>query len=228
MAVAALAGGCSSGDDGDRASADSIVAITSPAAAPTAAPTTPAPAAPVDTTVAPAPGAGTVPIDAPALLQQSLDAIAGGFHFRTAVTIDGAEVIVAEGDRVADGTRVTIWANGSSVAYAITPAGSWVFPEGGEWEALDDAPATADPLGALRTPVAVTGSSPDGSAASLVATVPAATLGVPGEGNADVQVVLAGTTLNEVSYLATVDGRAATVRSVLGPLVDPTPVTPPI
>jgi hypothetical protein len=178
--------------------------------------------------VAPAVAAVTVPIDAAGLLQQSLAAIAGGYHFRTGVTIDGAEILVAEGDRVGDGTRLTIWANGTSVAYAITPGGSWVFPEGGEWEALDTPPATTDPLGALSAPVAVTGTSPDGVAASIVATVAASSLGVPGEGNADVLLQLAGTTLSEVSYLASVDGRTATVRSILGPVVDPTPVAAPI
>ena len=224
--LAVATAGCSS-DGGDGQAVTTIGAaavqqvVTTVAGTTT---TTPAPA----TTVAPAVAAVTVPIDAAALLQQSIAAIAGGYHFRTGVTIDSAEVLVAEGDRVGDGTRLTIWANGTSVAYAITPAGSWVFPEGGEWEALDTPPATTDPLGALTAPLAVTGTSPDGVAASIVATVAASALGVPGAGNADLQVQLAGTTLSEVSYLTTVDGRPASVRSILGPVVDTTPVAAPI
>ena len=198
--------------------------ITLAAETPAAPTTAPAPTV-APTTVAPA---NTVPIDAAAMLQASLDSLAAGYHFRTSVAVGGAEVLVAEGDTVGDGTRLTIWSNGTSVAYVITPAGSWVFPEGGEWEALDTAPATTDPLLALRTPSAVTGSSADGVAATLVATVAANALGVPSDGTADVQVSVNGATLSEIAYDAVVEGQTASVRSTFGAVVDPTPVVAPI
>ena len=176
----------------------------------------------------PASTPATVAIDAPAMLQASLDSLAAGYHFRTSVTVGGAEVLVAEGDTVGDGTRLTIWANGTSVAYLTTPAGSWVFPEGGEWQVLDTPPATTDPLLALRTPTAVTGTSSDGVAATLVATVAANTLGVPSDGTADVEVVVDGASLSEIGYTAEVEGQIATVRSVFGAVVDASPVVAPI
>jgi hypothetical protein len=188
----------------------------------TAPASTAAPAA-----VPPSSVVATVPVDAPAMLAQSLDGVTAGFHFRTTVEVAGAEVLVAEGDRVGDGTRLTIWSSGTSVAYVITPAGSWVFPEGGEWEALDSAPATTDPLQALRSAAAVAGTSTDGVNATLVATVAASALGVPSDGTAGVQVLVSGATLQEVSYAAPVDGQTATVRSVFSPVVDATPVTAP-
>lgn len=225
LVAAAMAGaaGCS-GDEAGGTLGDATVitlAAETPAGEPT---TTPAPAS-APTTVAPA---DTVPIDAAAMLQASLDSLAAGYHFRTSVAVGGAEVLVAEGDTVGAGTRLTIWSNRTSVAYVITPAGSWVFPEGGEWEALDTAPATTDPLLALRTPSAVTGSSADGLAATLVATVAAHALGVPSEGTADVQVSVNGATLSEIAYDAVVDGQTASVRSTFGAVVDPTPVVAPI
>ncbi len=186
---------------------------------------TSAPAAPIDTTAA---TAATVPVDAPAMLAQALDGVAAGFHFRTAVSVAGTEVLVAEGDRVGDGTRLTIWSSGTSVSYVITPVGSWVFPDGGEWEALDSAPATTDPLEALRAAATVTGVSADGVTVTLTATVAASALGVPSEGTAEVQVVVSGATLQEVSYAAPVDGQTAAVRSVFSPVVDATPVIAPI
>jgi hypothetical protein len=170
----------------------------------------------------------TVPIDAPGLLQAALVSLDAGYHFRTTVSISGTEVLVADGERVGDGTRLTIWSNGTSVAYVITPDGSWVFPEGGEWQALDTAPATTDPLLALRTPTAVTGSSTDGVVATLVATVAANSLGVPSDSTADVVISVNGSSLSDVSYDASVDGQTANVRSVFGPVVDPTPVAAPI
>lgn len=211
--------GCSGADE-STSDEPTVVTLGAAAEATTLAPE---PAAP--TTAAPP---ATVAIDAPAMLQQALDAVAAGYHFRTAVTVDGTEVLTAEGERVGDGTRLTIAASGSNVSYVITPAGSWVLPEGGEWEALDSAPATTDPLLALRSPTAVVGTSTDGVAASLVATVSAASLGVPSDGAADVRVNVTGGTLVDVSYEASVDGRTAVVQSVFSAVQDPTPVTAPI
>lgn len=223
--AAVAAAGCSSDDTSDTSGAIGDATVITLAADPAAASTTaPAPAA-APTTVAPA---NTVPIDAAAMLQASLDSLAAGYHFRTSVAVAGAEVLVAEGDTIGDGTRLTIWSNGTSVAYVITPAGSWVFPEGGEWEALDTPPATTDPLLALRAPSAVTGSSADGVAATLVATVAATALGVPSDGTADVQVSVNGATLSEIAYDAVVEGQTASVRSTFGAVVDPTPVVAPI
>ncbi len=223
--MVAVAAGCT--DDATGASLDEPSVITLAASADAAAATVPAttPTPPAPTTEAPS---VTVPIDAGAMLQASLDSLAGGYHFRTSVAVAGTEVLVAEGDRVGDGTRLTIWSNGTSVAYVITPAGSWVFPEGGEWEALDSPPATTDPLIALRTPSAVLGTSTDGVAATIVATVAANTLGVPSDGTADVRVTVNGPVLSEITYEASVDGQIASVRSIFGAVVDPTPVTPPI
>ena len=219
--VAALAG-CSGSDDG---SADSTlteaIVVTVASSSDSVAPATAVPAVTETPAV-------TVPIDAPAMLQQAIDAAAGGYHFRTVVALAGAEVLVAEGDRVGDGTRLTIWTSGTSLSYVISPAGSWVVPDGGEWEALDSAPATTDPLIALRTPSAVSGTSTDGVAATLVATVAATALGVPSDGPADVQVLVNGPTLQEVRYQAVLDGRTADVTTVFSTIVDATPVTPPI
>jgi len=225
--VAALAG-CSGSDDG---SADSTlteaIVVTVASSSDSVAPATAVPAVPAVPAVTETP-AVTVPIDAPVMLQQAIDAAAGGYHFRTVVALAGAEVLVAEGDRVGDGTRLTIWTSGTSLSYVISPAGSWVVPDGGEWEALDSAPATTDPLIALRTPSAVSGTSTDGVAATLVATVAATALGVPSDGPADVQVLVNGPTLQEVRYQAVLDGQIADVTTVFSTIVDATPVTPPI
>jgi hypothetical protein len=61
-----------------------------------------------------------------------------------------------------------------------------------------------------------------------VATVSAAALGMPADGLADVRVIVNGSTLQEVRYQALLDGRTADVATVFGPVVDPTPVTPPV
>ena len=217
LAAAALAG-CSR-DDGARTVSASE--ITSP---PTAAATATAPPATTAATPTPAP---TAAVDPTALLQQALDALAPGYHFTTTVTVDGAVTLVADGDRVADGTRLTINGNGGSVAYVITPAGTWALPEGGEWEALDTPPASVDPIAALRTPSAISVNSVEGTATRATATVPPTALGIPGGPDATVQLLFDANALTGISYATTVDGKAAAVDAVIGPLTDPTPVTPP-
>ena len=191
----------------------------------TVAAAAPAPTAPSAVAAAPAPA-----VDGLAVLQHALDGLAGGYHFTTTVSVDGVPSAVADGDRLVDGTRLTLTVGGGTVNYVVTDAGSWVLPEGGEWQAVSVAPASTDPLGALHTPASIAVNGADGITTSLTATVPAVALGVPGDATtmAAVQVLLDATGLKTVTYSTTVNGRPAVVGSSIGPIVDPTPVTPPI
>jgi hypothetical protein len=182
-----------------------------------------------ETTVAVPATESTVVVDGVASLAQAVGGLAAGYHFTTTVNVNGAETLVADGDRIADSTRLTLFSKGGSVAYVITPAGSWAFPEGGEWSALDSPPATADPIIALQAPLAVAVVSTDGTTTSMAVTVPAAALGIAADGNADVQVTVSAGVLQLVSYSAALaDGTTADVSAVIGPLVDATPIVPPI
>ncbi len=58
--------------------------------------------------------------------------------------------------------------------------------------------------------------------------MPAVDLGIAGEGTADVQLLLNGPVLSEVSYTTAVNGAPAEVRSQLSGVVDATPVVAPI
>jgi hypothetical protein len=186
-------------------------------AAPAAAPT-PAPAA----TAAPAP-----PPDPVATLQAAIGSLSTTYHFVSTVTLDGAVALVADGDRVGDGSRLTLTSNDGKVSYLITPDGSWVMPDGGDWQALDTDPANADPIGALQAPAAVQATSNDGSTAHFAVTVAPAALGVAGDAPVQLDVAITGNLLNSVSYATTVGGKAATVTATFGPAQDPTPVAPP-
>jgi hypothetical protein len=184
----------------------------------------------VETTVAGAVAPeSTIVVDGAATLAQAVSGLGAGYHFTTTVYVNGAETLVADGDRIADSTRLSLFSKGGSVAYVITPAGSWAFPEGGEWSVLDSPPATADPIIALQTPLAVTVVSTDGTTTAMTVTVAAAALGIAADGNADVQVTVSGGVLQSVSYSAALtDGTTADVTAVIGPLTDTTPIVPPI
>jgi hypothetical protein len=221
LAAGVVVAACSSG------SSASTAPVTAPVALPTVATTMPATAAPAPaTTAAPAAPPAAAP-DPAATLQAALAALSGTYHFDSTVTLDGVVALVAEGDRVGDGSRLTLTSKDGTASYLITPTGSWVMPEGGEWQQVDADPATADPIGALRTPTAVKNAAPNGPTAHLDVTVPPAALGVPGDAPVDLDVAVTSAVLSSVSYATTVGGKPATVTATFGPAQDASPVLPP-
>lgn len=191
----------------------------------TVSPTTSANSSAPKTSTAPAPA---VPVDGAALLQNALGAISAGYHFATTVTVDGATVLSAEGDRVADGTRLSVTQNSASVKYVITPVGTWVKPGDGDWQKLDTPAATTDPILALQSPTAVTVDSADPAATTLSVSVSAQSLGLTGDAQVVVAVAITGGSLRSVSYSTTIAGKAAAVQASIGAVVDGSPVVAPI
>jgi hypothetical protein len=166
-------------------------------------------------------------VDPTALLQQALATLGTTYHFSSSVVVNGAQTLLAEGDRVGDGSRLSLTSNGATAGYIVTPAGSWAQPEGGDWELLDVPPATADPIAALAAPAAVGVLSDDGTTVRLRVTVSATALGVGTDGTADVEVVISSGVITEVDYSSTAPDGVASVATTFGPVLDATPVAPP-
>ncbi len=217
-ALVLVSSGCSDEESNVASTEAAAVSTTSSLAADT----TTTPVAP--TTVA----SSAATIDPTALLQQGVATLGTTYHFRSSVVVNGVETLLAEGDRVGDGSRLSLTSGGATVGYIITPAASWAQPEGGEWELLDAPPVTADPILALAAPSAVGVLSDDGTTVRLRVTVSAATLGVGTEGTADVEVVVSSGVITEVDYTTTAADGVASVATIFGPVVDATPVVPPI
>ncbi len=205
-----LASGCSS--DSSGVTADSTAATTS---------TVNSTASVVDTTTA-------ADVDAPALLQQGLAGLQAGYHFTTVFTVNGAEVLKADGDRIGDASRFSVTTNGALVNYIITPTGNYAQPDGGDWDQLTTQPSVVDPITSLNAPSAVTVISNDGTVVRLRVTVSAVTLGVGASGTADVDVVLTDGAISELGYTTNVDGNVGSVANVIGPVVDATPIVAPV
>jgi hypothetical protein len=190
----------------------------------------PAASTAASTTVAPAGPAAPGPVDGAALLQQAVAATAGGYHFNQTANVDGAVALTIDGDRLPDGARVAVTSpTAGLVYYVITPAGSWLMPENGDWQ-VDDSPAPAvDPIAALSAPTSVTVAGNDGTTVQLVVTVPLSALGLPGDGDAPLQVAIKSGALNTITYSTTTsDGKPASTTTIIGPAVDTSPVVPPI
>ena len=207
------------------ASACSTDATTTQSTMPVLATTSVPAIAPATTVAVTAP---VVTLDPASGLQQGLAALSTGYHFSSVVTVNGTQSLAADGDRIGDASRLVLTGDGGSVAYIITPEASYAQPENGEWSVLDVAPATSDPITALYTPTAVALlPTADGSVVVRV-TVNAVSLGIAADGNVDVDVTLAGGAITQISYTAAVDGGTAQVVTIIGAVVDATPIVAPI
>ena len=217
-AVALVAAGCA-GSETPSASPTTVAAEFTP----------PPSAAPVETTAATAPDptpsttvAATAPADPAAVLTAAFDAIAGGYHFLTTGTIGEQTVVTAEGDRVADATRLTVTSNGSSVDYIVAPVGAWASVDAG-WEELDQPPIT-DPVSPLRAPETLEVESVDGTVVTLVGTYPPTALSLTGDEPVAVRFTIDGTTLTTITYRADTTQGTAEVVADITQLSDTTPV----
>jgi hypothetical protein len=177
------------------------------------------------TTLAP----GASPVDGSALLQQAVAATGSGYHFNQTATVDGVVAVTVDGDRLTDGARLVVSGASGLVFYVITPDGTWLMPENGEWEADDSDPPAVDPIAALGAPTSVTVAADDGTTVQLVVDVPLSSLGIQGDGDAPLQVSIVGGALSTITYSTTTgDGKAASTTTIIGPVVDGSPVVAPI
>ena len=206
------------------------------AAANTSATVTLAPTVAVDpgtaaasTTVAASAAATPAAVDGAALLKQAVAATGGGYHFNQTATVDGAVALTIDGDRLPDGARLSVTSSVGLVSYVFTTAGVYLMPENGEWELDDSDPPSVDPINSLAAPTSVTVASNDGTTVQLVVAVPNSAVGIPGDGDASLQVAVVSGALSTISYsTTTTDGKAASTAVTIGPVVDASPVVAPI
>jgi hypothetical protein len=161
-------------------------------------------------------------------LAKGLAALGPNYHFTSTFVVNGAQTLVADGDRIGDGSRLSITQSGATVHYVVLPTASYAQPEGGDWQLLDTAPASTDPIKALAAPGAIGVLVDDGSKIRLRVAVDATALGV-GSGSANLEVVLVGGVVTEVDYGTPVQGGGvASVATIFKAAVDATPVAAPI
>jgi hypothetical protein len=170
-----------------------------------------------------------LPVDGAVLLQQAVAASSAGYHFNQTNTVDGVVALTVDGDRLPDGARVAVSNASGLVFYVITPDGTWLMPQNGEWEADDSDPPSVDPIASLNAPTSVSVANSDGTTAQLLVTVPLSSIGLEGDGDAPLQVSIVGGALTSIIYSTTTeDGKPAIATTAIGAVVDPSPVVPPI
>ena len=204
-----------------------LVAGCGPSLSPTAS--TPAPSL----GVAPSQGLPSLSGTPSERLTAALTALLDGYTFDTVLTVGGIEAARVTGRWFGDASELSISSGGATVTYRIIPPNAWLQEDSGTWLEADAATATVDPLTPLLSPSGVETTSSSAGADSLVATYPAAALGLAGTDPVTVTISIAAdgtiTTRYEVT-LETGTGVSETVlkaESAQEPILAPSPLAAP-
>lgn len=167
-------------------------------------------------------------LEAATLLSTALGSLGNTYHFVTTIRAGDLQVLTVEGDRVGAGARLELTSEAGAVSYVITDDGAWARPDDGEWAELDVAPATADPIDALGDPQSVTlGESLD-DAEVLAVVVNNEALGLTGGGTSTLSVRLVSGRLDQITYITSDNGQAASVTTTLSAVRNGDAVVPPV
>jgi len=162
-----------------------------------------------------------------AALDEALGAFADGYSFVSEISVDGKVATLARGRRVGDGAEFTVAATGSTVTYRTVGTDAWVKRDGVDWTSVDGAKTDADPLAALRAPTVVKEGQPVQGAVSLVATYPATALGLTGDRDLPVAIVIHDDGTVEATYVLDTTAGPATSHTTFSPVTDTTPIVAP-
>ncbi len=113
---------------------------------------------------------GAEPLDGGVLLSSALALYGDGYQFSAVAEVQGSEAAVISGVIIGQSARMTITSGDATVSYVITPEGSWIQTEGGEWQEVDSVGAIERPLEDLASPTSITivSSDDDGTTALAV------------------------------------------------------------
>jgi ketosteroid isomerase-like protein len=110
-----------------------------------------------------------VPLDGGVLLSSALALYGDGYQFAAVAEVQGSEAAVISGVVIGQSARMTITSGDATVSYVITPDGSWIQTEGGEWQEVDSVGAIERPLQDLASPTSITIVSSDGDGIAALA-----------------------------------------------------------
>ena len=212
---------------GGLAAAVVLAGLLAACGGPTTRPATPAapsraPTAPATPAVLPSAAAS-----AASRLGAALTRLAPGYRFETTVRI-GDVVATTIAGRVRDGaSEVEATAGGTTEAYLSVPPRAWTRRSGGAWEAVDTGAPASNHLEALWSPEAIEVEGDDGTILRLIATYPAAALGLTGSDPVSVTLLIAGNGTLTATFTAATSGGEATSETTFRPDPDGAPIVAP-
>lgn len=161
--------------------------------------------------------------DPASILAKALVPLQAASAFETVVEVGGTTIVNAKGRSVGDSNRLTVTTGGKAVEYIEIPPKAWAREPKGKWVLVAADQAPGSPLDALANPLGVTEGA-SGASGSLLATYPAAALGLEGE-PLTVQITIDGTTVT-FRYTASTEGHDTSSTTTIRP-AKPDPITAP-
>jgi len=168
----------------------------------------------------------TVAVDSESLLSDAMAAYAEGYEFTATTTLNGEVATTQSGRWLNGASQTTVVSGDGEVEYLITAEGQWARLPGGEWEELEGTAASAHPLAALAAPDSLEVVESTAKTTIVLARYPAAALELAGD-PVDATLTFTDGALVGVAFDADVDGNKLESATLLGPLLDATPITSP-
>ncbi len=166
-------------------------------------------------------------------LTRALTAFQGGYTFETTVQVAGVEAAHVTGRWFGSASELSITSGGATVTYRIIPPKAYVQDAAGIW-AEADAPATSgDPLSGLLAPSSITAGTGASGTDQVIATYPAAALGLTGADPVSVTISIAADGSITAHYQTPVPAGMATSETVIkagatqAPILAPSPLPSP-
>ncbi|MBI2762181.1 MAG: hypothetical protein HYX54_00245 [Chloroflexi bacterium] len=163
-------------------------------------------------------------------LTTALMALKGGYTFETVLAVGGIEAASVAGRWYQGASELSITSSGATVTYRIIPPSAWLQDESGAWVEADAASATADPLSPLLAPSGIEiAAGPGGSDGTdaIVATYPAAALGLQGTDPVTVTISIAADGTISTRYETTLATGVGVSETVLKPAPAQDPISAP-
>ncbi len=134
---------------------------------------------------------GSLPVEAIARLTAALGRLRNGYQFTSTISVGSKVATQANGRWIAGASEFTVTTAGTSITYRTMPPRSWVLQAGQGWVEVNGSVPSGSPLDALRTPSQLTVKTQSGDVLELMASYPAAALGLAGSASVAVDLVLA-------------------------------------
>lgn len=162
----------------------------------------------------------TVPINARGALASALDRYEGGYRFEAVASVGEAEAVTITGVVIGTSAEMNV-ASGDGVAeYIITPDGSWIRIDDGDWQEVTSSGPINPPIEDLRSPqtIKIVATNSDGFVAVAVYDGSA----FESESSVDLELVFEDGLLVSASYTT----EDASVTTIFSPLDGETIETP--
>ncbi len=151
-------------------------------------------------------------IDPGELLSQALALYEDGYQFGAVAEVAGSEAAKIAGVVIGQSAQMDVTSGDATISYIITPDGSWIQTEGGEWQEVEASGPIERPLANMASPTSITIVSAGDRGIAAIAAYDGAAF------NSDEAIKMNLTFLNGLLVKASYETANASVSTTFSPL----------